>query len=266
MDEPHSVVWWSPSELSLGAQTPLGLRREELIVRDVPLAVLQRYRDEHDSWKVRRASAIEQSRRPSIALATATEAAAQGVATVGEDDEPAVTIDRIQASIERPAGARFGTLVHVLLSDVPLSDPSTRPASLVGSLGSLRASPSRSLLEDLARAHGRILGAGDQEIVAACELVAQALAHPVMQAAARATAAGTCYRETPVTLRLADETLVEGHVDLAFDDGKEFVVVDFKTDRELEGALDRYRRQVQIYALAISKATGRRARGVLMNL
>jgi len=32
-------------------------------------------------------------------------------------------------------------------------------------------------------------------------------------------------------------------------------VVDFKTDQELAAALERYRRQVAIYATAISKAT-----------
>jgi hypothetical protein len=43
-------------------------------------------------------------------------------------------------------------------------------------------------------------------------------------------------------------------------------VVDFKTDRELEGALDRYQRQVSIYAAAIAAATGRSARAVLMRV
>jgi ATP-dependent exoDNAse (exonuclease V) beta subunit len=44
------------------------------------------------------------------------------------------------------------------------------------------------------------------------------------------------------------------------------VVIDFKTDRELEGALDRYERQVWIYASAIAAATGRPARAVLMKV
>ena len=43
-DEPYSVVWWSPEPavLSLGAQAPFGLRRDDLIVKDVPPAVLRR--------------------------------------------------------------------------------------------------------------------------------------------------------------------------------------------------------------------------------
>jgi ATP-dependent exoDNAse (exonuclease V) beta subunit len=44
------------------------------------------------------------------------------------------------------------------------------------------------------------------------------------------------------------------------------VVVDFKTDRELENATDRYQRQVRIYAAAIAAATGQPARAVLMRV
>jgi ATP-dependent exoDNAse (exonuclease V) beta subunit len=55
-------------------------------------------------------------------------------------------------------------------------------------------------------------------------------------------------------------------VDLAYDTGREMVVIDFKTDRELTGAVDVYRRQVQIYAKAICAATGRPARAVLIQI
>ena len=50
------------------------------------------------------------------------------------------------------------------------------------------------------------------------------------------------------------------------DDGDRFVVVDFKTDRELEGNLERYQRQVRIYAAAIRAATGRPVRAALMRV
>jgi ATP-dependent exoDNAse (exonuclease V) beta subunit len=43
-------------------------------------------------------------------------------------------------------------------------------------------------------------------------------------------------------------------------------VVDFKTDRELDEALDRYRQQVALYATAIGRATGFPTRGVLMRV
>src|SRR4029453_15666269 len=92
------------------------------------------------------------------------------------------------------------------------------------------------------------------------------LAHPLLKAAARAAAEGRCYRETPVTMRSDDGSLIEGTVDLAFADEGGFVGVDFNTDRELDGALDRYQRQVQIYAAAISSATGQPSRAVLMRV
>ena len=38
------------------------------------------------------------------------------------------------------------------------------------------------------------------------------------------------------------------------------VVVDFKTDRELDGALERYEKQVSIYATAIGRTVGLRHR------
>jgi ATP-dependent exoDNAse (exonuclease V) beta subunit len=69
-----------------------------------------------------------------------------------------------------------------------------------------------------------------------------------------------------VTLRLESGVVVEGIVDLAYQDEGQVVVIDFKTDRELDGALDTYRRQVQIYAHAIAVATQRPTRGVLMKV
>ena len=45
-----------------------------------------------------------------------------------------------------------------------------------------------------------------------------------------------------------------------------WVVVDFKTDRELDVALDVYRCQVQLYAQMVARATGAPARAVLMRI
>ena len=81
-----------------------------------------------------------------------------------------------------------------------------------------------------------------------------------------AARAGRCYRETPVTCRFDDGTLVEGTVDLAYSTGDVFVVVDFKTDRAEGEVLDRYPRQVGIYADAIARAMGMPARAILMKI
>jgi ATP-dependent helicase/nuclease subunit A len=65
-----------------------------------------------------------------------------------------------------------------------------------------------------------------------------------------------------------DDTVIEGVVDLAFreelPDFAGWTVVDFKTDRELEEAPDRYIRQVRLYSNAVSAATSLPARGVLL--
>jgi len=148
----------------------------------------------------------------------------------------------------RPSGARFGTLVHAVLAGVPLAGAGDEAA------------------RRLSGTHGRVLGATPEEIAAAAALVSRVLRHPVIAGAARAAALGRCYRETPVTLRLESGAIVEGNVDLAYVDGEEVVVVDFKTDRELEGALETYRRQIQVYAAAIGTALQRPARAVLMRV
>ena len=60
--------------------------------------------------------------------------------------------------------------------------------------------------------------------------------------------------------------LVEGYVDLAFRDGGSMVVVDFKTDRELDGALERYQKQVSLYATAIGQTAGLPTQAFLMRV
>jgi ATP-dependent exoDNAse (exonuclease V) beta subunit len=143
---------------------------------------------------------------------------------------------------------RFGTLVHAILAAIPLGPGNDAAAA------------------QLAEAHGRVLGAPAEEIASAADVVRRVLRHPVLAGAARAAEQDRCYRETPVTLRLEDGAIVEGNVDLAYVDQDEVVVVDFKTDRELDGAVDTYRRQVQVYAAAIGAALQRPARGVLMRV
>jgi ATP-dependent exoDNAse (exonuclease V) beta subunit len=245
--EVFPVVWWAPDALALGAQTSFGLRRDDLIVRDVPAPILRGRLDTYEAWRSERSTAIARASVPSVRVLTATEWAAlgDGRAPVGST---AVTLERVGGDASRPGGARFGTLVHAMLAAVPLE---------AGGGGAV---------EQLAEAHGRVLGATAAEVAAAVLVVRAALRHPVLVAAAHAAAQDDCYRETPVTWRYDAGSVVEGIVDLAFVQGDEVVVVDFKTDRELDEALDRYRHQVQVYASAIGSALGRTARAVLMRI
>jgi ATP-dependent exoDNAse (exonuclease V) beta subunit len=243
----HTVVWWSPEPqvLSLNVAAPFGLRRDDLIVKDVHPDILRRGLDAYESWKAARAADVISARRSSIEVITATQAAALEDAGI---DDANVTIVSSPTETSRPAGARFGSLVHALLGEVPFGEDSG------------------SVLERLAHAHGRILGATQDEIAAAREAVAHVLRHPILIAAARAEREGQCYRETPVTYRLESGVIVEGYVDLAYRDGDSIVVVDFKTDRELDGTLERYRRQVSIYATAVGRTAGLPTQAFLMRV
>ena len=76
----------------------------------------------------------------------------------------------------------------------------------------------------------------------------------------RALASGRWWREAPVAGPVGDG-IVEGFIDLLFEEEDGFVIVDFKTDAvgsedEVEQAMARYRLQGGAYALALSKAAG----------
>jgi len=107
-----------------------------------------------------------------------------------------------------------------------------------------------------------------REVQAAIATVGGALAHPILRRAAASARKGRLRRESPVLLRLDDGSLVEGTVDLAFqEDTSDFVgwtVVDFKTDREFEATSERYIAQVSVYSEAVSAATGSPARGIIL--
>jgi ATP-dependent exoDNAse (exonuclease V) beta subunit len=112
----------------------------------------------------------------------------------------------------------------------------------------------------------RILGAPPEEVQAATALVAAALAEPLMVRARDAWRAGRCRREAPVACRQPDGSLLEGVLDLAFEDDGGWTVVDFKTDTEMTVELGRYRRQVGLYASVVARATGKNVTAVLMQL
>jgi ATP-dependent helicase/nuclease subunit A len=92
------------------------------------------------------------------------------------------------------------------------------------------------------------------------------LAHPLLKRARNASISGQCHREVPITLSLDSGMLVEGVADLAFLEEDGWTILDFKTDRELEIALQHYKTQIGLYAKAISRATGRPALAMLMSI
>lgn len=64
--------------------------------------------------------------------------------------------------------------------------------------------------------------------------------------------AKSLYREDSFTLQMEDGYMVDGQIDLYFEEDDGFVIVDFKTDMKID--VDRYKRQLAYYQLALEKA------------
>jgi hypothetical protein len=232
------VVWWVPRLLGLQVDEDVGLRQQKLLTVDERGERSEAGIVAHAAWQAERVRVREAGGTPLVRVVTATEYAAT---TTGDEE---VAVEDAAWRGDRPHGARFGTLVHAVLATVALD-------------------ADRAQVAATAVLQGRILGAEPEEVAAATEVAAHALAHALLR---RAGAAAECRRETAVLQRLDDGTVVEGVVDAAFADADGWTVIDFKTDAELGARAVAYRRQVALYARAIAQATGRPARGVLLRV
>jgi ATP-dependent exoDNAse (exonuclease V) beta subunit len=70
----------------------------------------------------------------------------------------------------------------------------------------------------------------------------------------------------PIAWRDTNGLLIEGVVDLAFEQTEGWTVIDFKTDEEFRGNELAYRRQVGMYAAAIHAANGAEVSAVLLRV
>lgn len=226
----HEVVWWDPHLLKLGQEGDFGLLQEELLAGGG--ASLAAY--EH--WKQERAAAIQRAAVPRFHVFLASDAA--------EPPPDPVQVEFVAARPGAGLGRRFGALVHAVLRDAGLD-------------------ADRNAIRRAAELHARLFGAPPEEIEAACESADAALAHPLL---GRARRAGRCHREYPFTLPLEGGRLLEGVIDLAFVEDGAWVIVDFKTDADVEANRRRYERQLQWYAFALRRLTGMPARAVLLGI
>jgi ATP-dependent helicase/nuclease subunit A len=245
----YSVVWWDPHVLSLDADSGYGLRRDDLIAKDGDPAKVAARLSAYQQWRTEREAATGRARVPSLKVRTATSVALDHT-TVDVTGVPEIEVIDFSRSAERPFGPRFGTLVHATLATVPL-DASERTIAAV------------------AHAQGRILPAAGREpyaeveVYAAAEVVWSLLRDPLFDRVRQAERAGRCDRELPIIWKAPDGTLIEGTIDLAFEDVTGLTVVDFKTDRELATDLDRYKRQLTVYCQALGTLRKTTARGIL---
>lgn len=239
----HRVVWWDPSRLNLGLKPSVGLAQEKILQEDGQ-GNAQSAKALWESWRTAKSERIERGERPSTVVQTATQRARTSNEVEGSAD---VSVIDARWTGERPSGPRFGTLVHALLATIDL-EAARKEVAAHGEI------------------YARMLGAAEAERDAATEVVTSALAHPLLRRAAAANRQGLCRRESSIVVRLEDGTLLECAADLAFREGKDWIVVDFKTDAELGLREEVYRRQVAIYVRGITAATSASARGHLLLL
>jgi ATP-dependent helicase/nuclease subunit A len=245
-DDQYGVVWWDPAVLLLDRRAPMGVRHEGLIGKDAPRTVVDETLAAYRAWEFACADAVTQGSRASLEVITASEWATSELPLPDGLALADIRVEKVSESeTERPSGARFGALVHAMLAGVALD----------ADVAAIRRG---------ARTHARLLAAAEDEVDAAVSLAASVLAHPLL---GRARRAARCYREAPVTLTSSAGGIIEGVVDLAFEEEGGWVIVDFKTHVELgRQGLQRYRRQIGFYAAAIARATGKAAGGVLLRL
>ncbi|HTS26151.1 MAG TPA: UvrD-helicase domain-containing protein [Bryobacteraceae bacterium] len=225
----HAVVWFDPSVLALRVAKAEGVENEQVFSGTAAQKEegLQRYRH----WQSERAERLERGAVPRHRVANA-----ETLGTAAEAAHIPVETITLPAAPGRPMGRRFGRVVHDILQHA--------------------STPEDALA--LADVWGRRHGASELECAAAAEAARQALEYTV-----RAMPSGADrHRELPVMVRLEDGTLVDGRIDLAWSDGKQWTVVDYKTDRREQRNLA----QVRIYGLALERASGLAVRGIVLEV
>ena len=243
--ESYSVVWWDPHILTLGGGSPFGLRRDDLIAKDGDQAGVASRLAAYHAWRNERDTIVNAAKTPTMSIGVVSEVVGRHFMLDEESgDIEIVDLSRMDG---RPFGPRFGTLVHATLATIPLD-------------------AGEDVVRTVARTQSRILLSAEEEAYAAVEVVTAALRHELFDRARAADRAGRCFRELPIIWRTTDGALVEGTIDLVFVDDKGTTVIDFKTGRELDADVERYKRQVTIYCRAVESLGGGKPHGVLMRV
>jgi ATP-dependent helicase/nuclease subunit A len=143
------------------------------------------------------------------------------------------------AAASAAGGSRaLGRLVHRILEWIPFDLPASSRATA------------------MAEALGPVFGLDAEAARRAADHVARALSLPVME---RARGSSRVWRELPLWLP-EDGRLIEGIVDLVFEEAGRLVVVDYKTDHVAEGDVlaqaAHHAPQLQIYGRGLTQATG----------
>jgi ATP-dependent exoDNAse (exonuclease V) beta subunit len=222
---------WSPVPISTPARVPPPAPPPPLSVADQE-ALDADTPESREAWLAERARVLAEMSRPAAVAAT----------TLARVDKESQDLPDEPWRRGR-GGAPLGRAVHAVLQTVDLAT-----GAGVG---------------DVARAQATAEGIPQraQEIADLCR---GALGAAVVR---RAVASGRWWREVPVGAPIGD-TVLEGFIDLLFEEEDGLVIVDYKTDalekdEEMDAAMARYRLQGAAYALALQQASGKPVKEVL---
>ena len=151
----------------------------------------------------RRAAAIIRQASAAVGPRADRDRVGRGAATLGIEAEIAAG-----EPIEIAADCRALKTVRAARDSARSCTPSSRPLPL---------DASDELVHRVAATQARIINASAEEIHAAAGVVSAVLRHDLMT---RARASASVKRETPVSWLQKDGTLIEGVLDLAFDEGE----------------------------------------------
>ncbi|MDZ4800284.1 MAG: UvrD-helicase domain-containing protein [Bryobacteraceae bacterium] len=223
------VFWLDPQALDLRRPPELGLSRSQML-RGTPEQA-QAGVSAWQEWRDRREAFLESGRRPEFHVTKASD-----VRRAPECETIPFHTAATSWQGQRPKSSPdFGSLVHRILET---------------------ATPEN--LEIVARTVARRYAVSGVEIEHACQIARAAFASPTLNP----QNATKILREYPISVQLASGEFVEGVIDLAWTDGQSWTVVDYKT-----GLIQPYgKTQVQLYALALQRATGLPARAILLEV
>ena len=190
-----------------------------------------------DEWHSRRQSVIDTQGRPASVAATSLAGASKD-----EADADVETAD-IQPSRRGRGGAPLGRAVHAVLQTIDLETGEG--------------------IENTARAQATAEGIPGSR----ADIAALAWTAVNSDAVRRAVSSGRYWREAHIAAPIGDGVL-EGFIDLLFEEDGELVVVDYKTDAIDANAAEyiansRYREQAGSYALITERVTQKRVKDVV---
>ena len=232
--EDHDDLW---KQVDLQPQYQLQAIARDIAQSKRTFDIAEHTIEARDEWQNRRQEVVDaQSRHASVA--------ATSLAGATKDEADADTdMDDSQPSRRGRGGAPLGRAVHAVLQTIDLATGDG--------------------IEDTARAQTTAEGIPQSQSEVA-DLAWAAVNSDIVR---RAVASGRYWREAHIAAPIG-EGVLEGFIDLLFEEDGELVVVDYKTDAIDQDSTEyiansRYKEQAGSYALITERVTGKRVKDVV---